>query len=180
MQKQPQKSKYIDLDDIRIQRERELLHPVLGELVLDLGYKSVYVTSVRALLSAPIWERQRTLTNRAAHIADMKVAKGTAHSLAGSIVMYRFPSVEAARDSTNGRVVERIGIVDGQHRAASLILLSQRGHWEEMKRNVLVEVFNVTSEDDIVTLFKEINSAEPVKLIDMPDEVSIPTRWRSR
>ena len=43
------------------------------------------------------------------------------------------------------------------------------GHWDELRRNILVDVFTVTSEQQIMSLFKEINSGEPVKLVDMPD-----------
>src|SRR3546814_12333285 len=47
-------------------------HPILGQLLRDLGYKKVYATSVASLVSVPIWERQRTLrADRARPIADV-------------------------------------------------------------------------------------------------------------
>ena len=60
------------------------------------------------------------------------------------------------------------GIIDGQHRAAALILLAQEGHWDPFARNVMVEVFHTSGEKQVMDLFCEINSAEPVRLIDMP------------
>lgn len=46
-------------------------HPILGDMLRDLGYKKVYCTSVAALVNVPIWERQRTLrAERAREIAD--------------------------------------------------------------------------------------------------------------
>jgi len=62
---------------------------------------------------------------------------------------------------------KRVGIVDGQHRVGALMVLSQRGFWAEDAQNVLVEVFSTGPEAEVTALFKEINSAEPVRLIDL-------------
>ena len=64
----------------------------------------------------------------------------------------------------------RYGIIDGQHRAGALLIMAQQGHWNEYERNILVDVFVTQSEKQISELFREINSAEPVRLVDMPDE----------
>lgn len=37
-------------------------------------------------------------------------------------------------------------------------------------KNVAIEVFPVNNEAEIVSLFREINAAEPVRLIDLPEE----------
>jgi hypothetical protein len=63
------------------------------------------------------------------------------------------------------------GIIDGQHRAGALMILSQGGHWDGLEQNVLIDVFETETEEQVVALFKEINSAEPVRLVDMPGEV---------
>ena len=64
-----------------------------------------------------------------------------------------------------------IGIFDGQHRVAALYLLAQRNMWNSNDRNILVEVFTVRDEvSDIFPIFKEINSAEPVSMIDLINE----------
>jgi hypothetical protein len=119
----------------------------------------VYLTNVYSLAQAPIWEKNRILRpERARKIAAAKANdKLNPGSLSGVITCFM------------ERGTRRHGIVDGQHRAASLVLLAAEGHWDEMKRNVLVDVFDVDGEPQIASLFKEINSGEPVKLVDMPD-----------
>lgn len=46
---------------------------MLGHFVADLRYKRVYVTSVEALMQAPVWEKARTL--RPVHAAEIFEAK---------------------------------------------------------------------------------------------------------
>lgn len=136
-----------------------LLHPVFGELVADLGYKKIYLTSVRSLSHALVWEKQRILRpDRAAKIAASKVSQGHSNSLSGVITMF----IDA---KTN-----KHGIIDGQHRVGALMLLCQQGHWDENARNVAVDVFTTNGEAQISALFREINSGEPVRLVDMPGE----------
>ena len=138
-------------------RITHLLHPLLGELVCDLKYKKVYLTSVRALAAAPVWQKQRTLRlQRAAMIVKNKKKNSTGSILPGVISMY------------HDQKTDEVGIFDGQHRAAALVLLAKEGLWNEMERNVTVDVFETNSESEIKTLFSEVNAAEPVKLIDMP------------
>lgn len=92
-----------------------LLHPVLGELLIDLGYKRTYVTSVKNLLMAPIWEKQRILRpERARQIAEEKIVNKSSSKLPGVITFFE--------DASSGQV----GIIDGQHRSAALIFLAQK------------------------------------------------------
>ena len=138
----------------------EVIHPIFGKKIVDLGYKTVYLTSVAMLARTQVWERQRTLRpERAARIAASKVALGRTKSLSGVITMFC--------DKETGLS----GIVDGQHRAGALMMLSQQGHWEGHEKNILIDVFETKSDEEVVALFKEINSAEPVRLVDMPGEV---------
>lgn len=140
--------------------DESLDHPVFGKRIASLGYKNVYLTSVSALTTTQVWERQRTLRpDRAARIAASKVALGRTSSLSGVITMFV--------DKATGKS----GIVDGQHRAGALMLLSQGGHWDGLEQNILIDVFETENEDQVIALFKEINSAEPVRLVDMPGEV---------
>lgn len=137
-----------------------LTHPIFGKRIASLGYKNVYLTSVASLAKTQVWERQRTLRpDRAARIATSKITLGRTSSLSGVITMFC--------DKLSGRS----GIVDGQHRAGALMLLSQEGHWDGQEHNILIDVFETESDEQIVALFKEINSAEPVRLVDMPGEV---------
>ena len=136
-------------------------HPIFGKKVANLGYKTVYLTSVSSLAKTQVWERQRTLRpDRAARIAASKIALGRTKSLSGVITMFY--------DKVSGQS----GIVDGQHRAGALMLLSQGGHWDGLEQNILIDVFETENDEQIVALFKEINSAEPVRLVDMPGEVN--------
>jgi hypothetical protein len=41
------------------------------------------------------------------------------------------------------------------------------GHWSPTERNVLVEVFATETPQQVSTLFREINAAEPVRLVDL-------------
>jgi hypothetical protein len=140
--------------------DESLIHPIFGKRIASLGYKNVYLTSVASLAKTQVWERQRTLRpDRAARIATSKITLGRTGSLSGVITMFC--------DKQSGRS----GIVDGQHRAGALMLLSQEGHWDGQEQNILIDVFETESDEQIVALFKEINSAEPVRLVDMPGEV---------
>ena len=150
-------------NEMMIQNKKEydnvhLLHPIFGKLVTDLGFKKVYLTNVKSLIHAPVWEKQRILRpERCSRIAAAKIQKGN-FALPGVISMYC--------DKASGKY----GIVDGQHRAGALLIMAQQGHWNEYERNILVDVFVTESEKQISELFREINSAEPVRLVDMPDE----------
>ena len=148
------------IEDVAITaKETHLLHEHFGELVLDLGYKRVYRTSVMSLSRTPVWEKQRILRpNRSRSIADDKIAAKNNMHLPGVLTMFH------CKDG-------RTGIIDGQHRAAALIILAQEGHWDPYARNIMVDVFNVDGDDkEIMNLFVEINRAEPVRLIDMPTQ----------
>jgi hypothetical protein len=86
---------------------------LFGDLLVDMGYKKVYLTSVKSLLLAPVWEKQRTLRpKRAELIADAKLRIFSSArkplNLAGVIAAYHHPP--------SGDV----GIIDGQHRYLSL------------------------------------------------------------
>jgi hypothetical protein len=47
-------------------------HPIFGQLLADIGYKQVYLTSARRLVLAQVWQKQRTLRpERSAGIAKV-------------------------------------------------------------------------------------------------------------
>lgn len=51
-------------------------HPVLGRLIADLGYKRVFLTSIEAVVQAPVWEKRKLLRPvRAIEIAQAKMMK---------------------------------------------------------------------------------------------------------
>lgn len=93
-----------------------LFHPVLGEKLVDLGYKSLYLTNVRSLANAPIWKKQRILRpERAQLIANDKIKNNLGSSLSGSISFFL------------DKKTKELGIIDGQHRAGALMILAQKG-----------------------------------------------------
>ena len=44
------------------------------------------------------------------------------------------------------------------------------GFWDVNERNILVEVFETNCEEEITKLFREINSSEPVRFVDLPQQ----------
>ena len=152
--------------------DKELLHPVFGELVCDLTYKKTYLSDIRSLAKANVWEKQRILRPaRAAQIAREKskamnedAREMVTPVLSGVITMYQ--------DASTGKS----GIIDGQHRVAALVLLAKDGKWPLYKKNILVDVIQTRSSDEISALFAEINSAEPIRLVDMPSNSAIEER----
>lgn len=96
--------------------ENILLHPVLGEKLADLGYKTLYLTNIRSLAMAPIWKKQRILRpERAQLIANDKIKNNLGSSLSGTIAFF------------HDKKTKEIGIIDGQHRAGALMVLAQKG-----------------------------------------------------
>ena len=142
-----------------------LYHPYFGLLVSDLRYKRLYLTNVRSLSVSPTWEKQRIFRpERAQHIATSKRENGTSRRLPGVITFF------------NNKLDGRCGIIDGQHRAASLLLQAVSEKWDVSERIITVEVFDVESDEEVDSLFREINSGEAVRLVDMPNEMSINER----
>jgi len=104
------------LDLVGPVEESTLFHPVLGEKLADLGYKTLYLTSVRSLAVAPIWKKQRILRpERSQLIANDKIKNNLGSSLSGSISFFM------------DKKTKEIGIIDGQHRAGALMVLAQKG-----------------------------------------------------
>ena len=91
--------------------------------------------------------------------------------LPGVVTLYELPGGAADSDTARFRA-----ILDGQHRVGALRLLSRGSAavatdgnappspWER----VLVEVYPLQSERSAEALFTEINSAQPVMLVDLP------------
>lgn len=92
--------------------------PILGELVADLGYKRVYLTSISALFRTSVWNRQRTLRReRLSFIAERikQQSQGDQPGLPGVITL--FEDIDT----------KEVGIIDGQHRTGALDYLSKQG-----------------------------------------------------
>ncbi|KAG7348356.1 hypothetical protein IV203_017061 [Nitzschia inconspicua] len=156
------------------------IHPILGPVVADLGYKRIHLVSSGKLGTIPIWKRQRTYRNdRARRMASEKEA--TMHlGFPGIICLYE--------DSKGG-----LSILDGQHRVGMMQALremqNKRGSTsskDQVFQNVLVEVYTNPDNSTVVAakndkgiaeqVFLEINKAEPLKLLDMPGVASAADR----
>ena len=93
-----------------------LFHPILGERIADLGYKKLFLTNIRSLAHAPVWNKQRILRpDRVQVIARDKVHNKLEKSISGTISFYM------------DQETKEFGIIDGQHRVGSLIILAQKG-----------------------------------------------------
>lgn len=144
-------------------------HPVLGQMVCDLGYKRIYLTSAKTLGTLPIWKKQRIYRQSRARSMALDKAKNMDNGFPGAICL--------AEDSEGG-----LSVLDGQHRIGMMQMLQEMVNEDgvaissEMKGyfdKVLVEVYpnlNAEVDDDkhAESVFLEINKAEPVKLVDMP------------
>jgi len=135
---------------VLVQQQPVVLHPVFGELVKDLVYKRIYCTSVQKLATVPIWEQQRIYrAERAQLLANdikAKLKDGKALTLPGSLTVYEMG--------------EEIALLDGQHRLGALKLLMEADVLIPEAHMILVEVFPVKAEEDVKRLFTEINTAQ--------------------
>lgn len=84
-------------------------------------------------------------------------------------------SVTAPRTHTHSGVItvyemgEQRGLLDGQHRVGALRMLADSDVLMSAAHLILVEVFPVRRAEDVKRLFTEINTCQPVSIIDMPD-----------
>lgn len=144
---------------IKPEETMQATHPVLGQLVADMGYKKIYCASIKQLGDVVIWEQQRILRKERAHaIAREKARRSFPVKLPGIITLYQLPDGQYK-------------LLDGQHRLAALKILADTGIINKDTNFCLVEVFALEKESEARALFLEINSAMPVKLIDMPDGI---------
>jgi hypothetical protein len=139
------------------------VHPILGPVIVDLGYKRIHLVSSGRLGSMPIWKRQRTYRNDRAR--RMAVNKAKQMDLG-------FPGIICLHEDFKGN----LSILDGQHRVGMLQALREERNkllskseqiekddqnennnvnafsseklWEEQEeyfKNVLVEVYSESS-----------------------------------
>ncbi|KAA8492413.1 hypothetical protein FVE85_7920 [Porphyridium purpureum] len=137
----------------------QVVHKVFGRALHDVGYKQIYMTSVEKLVQVPSWNKNRAYKpNRALAMAKEKIASKST-SLPGIITCCQLEGGDTF-------------ILDGQHRRGALEIMLRKGAWPAGLESLLVEVFPIRSESDAKALFVEINKAEPVKTIDLPDVAS--------
>ena len=157
------------------QRESDI-HPVLGPVIEDLGYKRIHLLSAGKLGTIPIWKKQR--------IYRHERAKSMVHDKWKSMNL-GLPGIICLHEDKDGK----LAIVDGQHRVGMMMLLRDKQRKAQLEHDndngdydstadidfdrVLVEVYpyqEANGDDDkhAQDLFLEINKSEPIKLVDMP------------
>jgi len=147
------------------------VHPILGPVLIDFGYKRIHTVSAETLATIPVWKKQRIYRhNRAKAMAQDKLK--TLH--------LGLPGVICVHEEENGK----LSILDGQHRVGMMSILQEKhrqqqqtgtaapvDEWIDLD-HVLVEVYPQTPKvrhmDHAQDIFLEINKAEPVRVIDMP------------
>ena len=153
------------------------VHPILGPVIQDFGYKRIHVLSAGKLGTIPIWKKQRIYRHERA--ISMVNDKWKSMDLG-------LPGIICLHEDKNGK----LAIVDGQHRVGMMMMLRDKQRKFQLENEdeqqtegtidferVLVEVYPYRETDGeeveeeekhVQDLFLEINKAEPVKLVDMP------------
>lgn len=182
-----------DIEEIKIRRAAEVphtdddeamerdevgqannVHPILGSVISDLGYKQIYLVPSEKLGTIPVWNKNRIYRHKRAQ----SMAKDKLKSM-----KLGFPGVVCLHEDTLGK----LSILDGQHRVGMLAALREErkkqakatntpipDHEIAMFDNVLVEVYrqdpqtSVSASEHAQAVFLEINKSEPVKLVDLP------------
>lgn len=162
------------------------VHPILGPVIVDLGYKRIHIVSSGRLGTIPVWKKQRTYRiDRAKRMAAEKASN----------MHLGFPGVICLHEDIKGKLI----IIDGQHRVGMMQALREArnkvkkeqtetedlGHdrdvWKEQEQyfqDVIVEVYsdasmgNATLTDNegrsyVEQLYTEINKAEPMRLVNI-------------
>jgi hypothetical protein len=152
-------------------------HPVFGELLHDFGHKRLYLGSPSTLWAGTIlWERQRAFRQERANLIATAKARSREVGWPGVVSIVETSTGGETGTGTgtgtgaDGGVAPSLGmLIDGQHRLGAAHLLSQRGKLTGALERILVEVYSPMEDGPIRGLFTEINRAEPVLLIDLPE-----------
>lgn len=67
---------------------KDPIHPILGPMLCDLGYKRVHITSAKALSAIPIWSQQRSYRHDRAKIMAADKLKSLDLGLPGVISLH--------------------------------------------------------------------------------------------
>lgn len=141
------------------------VHPVLGPIVSDLGYKRIHLVSSGKLGTLPVWNKNRIYRNdRAKFMAGEKMKS----------MHLGFPGIICVHEDKEGK----LSILDGQHRVGMMAAIREKRNKDRealgstyaddfMFDQVLVEVYPQSPESSdkhAEEIFMEINKAEPVKL----------------
>ena len=157
-------------------------HPTFGRLLHDFGYKRVFATPAGNLASKDkvmVYDQQRAFREERAALIAAEKAKAPAFSIPGIIsIAEGTAAIRGGRRKTGVDDAPRptVSILDGQHRVGAIDILIREGRLRP-DDPVLVEVFPNVDDDEAAALFREINSAQPVRLVDMPGETTPEAKW---
>lgn len=143
--------------------ENNMVHPILGPVIVDLGYKRIHLVSSGRLGNIPIWKRQRTYRNDRARRMAVDKAKQMDLGFPGIICLYedvtgnlsildgqhRVGMLQALREERN-KLISKKGQIekDDQNENNNVTTFSSEKLWEEQEeyfKNVLVEVYSESS-----------------------------------
>lgn len=150
------------------------IHPLLGPVLKDLGYKQLYLVQSEKLGTIPVWNKNRIYRHSRAQLMASDKLKS---------MHLGFPGVVCLHEDTDGK----LSILDGQHRVGMMTALKETRRREAIENNsfiseeelamfdnILVEVYRQdpdsgqSAHEHAEQVFLEINKSEPVKLVDMP------------
>ena len=144
-------------------RGEDMVHPILGPVIVDLGYKRIHLVSSGRLGNIPIWKRQRTYRNDRARRMAIDKAKHMDLGFPGIICLYedvkgnlsildgqhRVGMLQALREERNKLLSRREQLKkDDQNENNNVTTFSSEKLWEEQEeyfKNVLVEVYSESS-----------------------------------
>ena len=139
---------------IEAEKEEEKRYPVFGKEIYDFGDKKVYAGDAGTVRSGTVtWAKQRAFREDRAEMIAKSKKSSKVPGWPGAI------TVVADEQHVTGTVV------DGQHRLGAAYFMNKDPEAPTELAEILVEVYgNHASE-----LFAEINKAEPVALLDLPE-----------
>jgi len=142
-----------------------ITHKVFGSLVHQSYGRDVYIASAKTFLgNVPLWLEQRPCDMK--RVQEICEAKNEQPLFPGVISVFEFPVTFVPSLTTP----QTRAIFDGQHRCLALHSMLECGIVTDMA--LIVEVFNVTSRQQIIDLYIEINKSQPVQEIDVPDAIA--------
>jgi len=140
-------------------KQDNLNDDIFGELIHDFGFKKVFSMDLVSLVKLPVWKNQRIYRQERADLIakENKDFKG----FPGIITLFTLPNKKQGHKDAS--------LIDGQHRVGALKVLQANGNLLKRDEKVLVEVFDLDDEKEVEKLFSDINSAQPLQLIDLPE-----------
>ena len=71
------------------------VHPILGQIIMDFGYKRVHVMSTKKLAAIPIWEKQRVYRHDRAKVMAKDKLKSMNLGLPGVVALHEVSCLHA-------------------------------------------------------------------------------------